>query len=114
MINEILHFIKENYDLIILIAACILDLVLFLVGVFKKRKNSTLEDVFHMIPAAIYKTEEVVGAGNGEKKKRLVMDLACKWYKELTGVELVEGSRYWNTISEFVEEVLITPTKKGK
>lgn len=114
MFKEILHFIKENYEIIILVGACILDLVLFLVGFLKKKKSLPLDDVLVHLPAAISLVEGKIGAGNGDAKKKYVLDMARALYKESTGVELSNNSKTMKFISSFIEAILETPTKKGK
>lgn len=114
MFKEILHFIKENYEVIILVGACLLDLVLFLVGVLKKKKTTPLGQVVQVLPIMIRKAEEKLGSGNGALKKQFVMDAALNFYQRLTGVALTDDSCLADEISHAIEEILSTPTKKGK
>ena len=114
MINEILNFIKENYEIIILVGACLLDLILFLVGLLRKKTRPALDVVMTGAPIYIKYAEEFIGAGKGEEKKAFVMKYLCKTYKNLTGFDLVPGSVIYDDLDKFVEKILETPTKKGK
>ena len=114
MINEIFNFIKENYEIIILVGACLLDLILFLVGVFKKKKTTPLGEVISYVPTMIKVAELKFGSGHGAEKKKSVMEMALLLYHRLTGVEITADSYLGKEISSFIERVLETPTKKGK
>lgn len=110
--KEVLSWIVENYKLLILVFACILDIILFLVGFLKKKKIIPLDDVLIALPGAVALVESKIGAGNGELKKKYVLDIAKALFKESTGIELTDDSKTMKFFSSFVEEILKTPTKK--
>ena len=112
--EKIISFISEHYEAVILAAACLLDVILFLVGIFKKKKNIPLDDVLVALPGAVALVESKIGSGNGELKKKYVLDMAKALFKESTGIELSDDSKTMKFFSSFVEEILKTPTKKGK
>lgn len=112
--EKVLSWFVENYELVILIAACILDLVLFLFGVFKKKVNDPLKEVLTRVPYLVSAAERAFGSGHGQEKKRLVIDTCISLYKKLTGLEVREGSEVFKFIDGTIESVLETPQKKGK
>lgn len=112
--EKVINFIVENHEILILLAACLLDVVLFLVGVFKKKQKAPMDVVLTAVPYYIKAAEEFIGADKGQEKKDWVMKYLSKTYKNLTGVELLPGSVLFEDLSKFVEKVLETPTKKGK
>ena len=109
------EFILENYELLILVGACILDVVLFIFGVLKRKKCSTqpLESVLFALPTFINDVEKEVGAGNGESKKLRVVNEALNFYWYLTGLKVSQTSYIAQRISEEIEKILSTPQKKG-
>lgn len=111
--KELLRWLCSNYELVILIAACVLDLVLFLFGVFKKKNQSPLDVVLKAAPYYIRAAEEFIGPDKGLDKKAFVMKYLIKTYKNLTGVDLVEKSVIYEDLDKFVEDILNTPQKKG-
>lgn len=106
------EFIVENYQLIILICACLLDALLFILGYRSKRSFTPLGEVVAALPKLIYKAEKQYGAGNGSSKKLMVLDLAINLYKEITGVEVDYKSWIADEISSQIELILRTPQKK--
>lgn len=106
------EFIINNYQQIILIFACLFDVVLFLIGVFKKKANAPLTEVISCLPRLIIKAEKKIGAGNGSQKKLMVLDWALDLYKELTGVDVDCKSWIAEDISVAIERILRTPQKK--
>lgn len=112
--EKFIAFIIENKELLILAAACLLDLILFLVGVLRKKKTTPLGEVIIGIPSMIKLVEDKFGPGNGESKKETVMYMALALYKQLTGVDITANSYLGKEISSFIERCLETPTKKGK
>ena len=112
--KEVLSWIVEHYELLILVGACLLDIVLFLFGVFKKKSQSPLDIVLKAAPYYIRAAEEFIGAEKGADKKAFVMKYLLKTYKNLTGVDLGEHSVTYDELDRFVEDILRTPQKKGK
>lgn len=106
------EFIVENYQLIILVCACLLDVLLFVLGIKKKKGFSPLNEVIAALPKMIYKAEKQYGAGNGSSKKLMVLDLALNLYKEITGVDVDYKSWIADDISSQIEMILRTPQKK--
>ena len=111
--EKIISFISEHYETVILAAACLLDLVLFLVGFLKKNKKVPMDVVLTAAPYYVKAAEEFIGEGKGDQKKAFVMKYLVKTYKNLTGVELSAGSVIYSDLDKFVEKILETPTKKG-
>lgn len=112
--EKVLSWIVENYELLILVGACLLDVVLFLVGVFRKKYDPDKNSIVAKLPDLISLAEVQFGAGHGELKKQMVLDLAVKTYKMWTGVELQPGSNVYGYFEHMIEEILRTPQKKGK
>lgn len=112
--EKIISFISEHYETVILAAACLLDVILFLVGFLKKKTKPSLDVVLTAAPYYIKAAEEFIGEGKGAEKKAFVMKYLVKTYKNLTGVELLPGSVIYSDLDKFVEKILLTPTKKGK
>lgn len=112
-----IDFIVENYDFILKVIMIVLEVFAFLVIVFKKnKKNASLDSVLAALPSIVAKVEQKVGSGNGEEKKRLVIDIALRLYKKLTGVE-VDSSKFSTIVRDIslsIEDILSAPQKKGK
>ena len=109
-----IDFIKNNIEIIVLVAACIVDIVLFVMTIFKKKVNPSLDEVLVSIPEWVLAAEEKYGSGHGVEKKKYVMDLALSIYKHMTGLEVVVGSSIYRMISNTIEYVLKTPQKKER
>lgn len=112
--EKIISFISEHYETVILAAACLLDVILFLIGFLKKKKTTPLGQVVQLLPLLICKAEYKYGSGNGALKKQFVMDAALNFYQKLTGIALTDDSVLADEISRAVELILSTPTRKGK
>ena len=112
--EKLIAFIVENKELLILGVACLLDLILFLVGVFRKRDRSVLDQVIYSLPVFITKSEELYGSGHGEDKLKYCLSLALDHYFVLSGVRLSETSVFAKVLIHQIESILETPTKKGK
>ena len=111
--EKIIDFISENYELIILLCACLLDLILFLVGVFKKIKLPVKEAVIELLPKLIVKAEKLYGSGHGQEKKVWVLNAAASYYEKFSKIPTSVFSGQMLEIGEALEEILKTPTKKG-
>lgn len=87
-----------------------------LVTIFRKKGkvDPVLEKVLESAPAAICAAEKQYGSGHGELKKAMVMSILSKVYSSLTGYELKENSGIWKFISNSVESILSTPSRKEK
>lgn len=112
--EKVIDFIVENSELLILLAACLLDLILFLVGVFRKKVNPSVAEVVTKIPYFVSLAEDKFGSGQGLKKKEFVVEEACKLYEKMTDIYPNLRSAIRKVFSKAVEEVLETPQKKGK
>lgn len=110
--EKVINFIVENHEILILLAACLLDVVLFLVGVFRRKTDPSLNSVLKELPRLIFHAECKFGAGHGEEKKKYVLDVALKLYKNWTGFDISEKSFAYHVLGEAVEEILCTPEKK--
>lgn len=107
------EFLKENYQLIILIGSCILDAVLFFVAVIKKKKLPILAAVLEVLPSLILKGE--LSGLKGQEKKDFVLDLAVSYMASLIGCDEKEINKNGRVyLSEKIEEILSTPQKKEK
>ena len=89
-------------------------IVTILVTLLKKRGKvePVLSRIYEVIPQAVRTAEAIYGAGNGEAKKKMVMDYLSRAYQKLTGYQLKEKSYVYDGIAQFVEDVLATPERK--
>ena len=108
-----IDFIVKNYQFIALVVAALVDVILLLVAVCRKKVNPSLDEVLVSIPDFIRYAEEKFGSGNGDKKKDYVMGIALSLYKHITGFEVSKDSHIYKVISGTIENVLKTPQKKG-
>lgn len=112
--EKIISFIVENHNLLILLAACLLDVILFLCGVFKKKRNISLEEILLRVPHLVFLAEQRFGKGNGDLKKKTVLGILVDMYEVDTGVKVLPGSSVYAAFEHQIEKVLETPQKKGK
>lgn len=104
-----LEFIKNHYELI---GSCLLLLISVLINIFKKKPIYNKLDeiktyILELLPSII---DSVEVAGNGSKKKNLVLkevQLAIAKRFGFTAFEEIEGF-----VSEAIEAILATPQKK--
>lgn len=106
-------FIVDHYRLI-LIGLWILIEVIFGVCVLlrKSKSNEPLHAVISQLPKFIIYAENKFGAGNGDVKKAFVLSHALSLFKDFTGIELKSDCSLVKVISEKIEEILKTPSKK--
>ena len=102
--EKVLSWIVENYELLILVGACIFDIVLFLIGVFRKKRNISLEEILLRIPHLVFLAEERFGQGHGELKKKMVLEMLLDMYKQDTGVLVLPGSDVSKTFSIYLSK----------
>lgn len=106
-------FLIENYKLIILAGSCLIELVLFAIAMFKKKRLPVLAAVLEVLPTLIVKGE---GSGlKGQEKKEFVLNLAVSYMASLIGCDEKEINKDGREfLSEKIEEILETPQKKGQ
>lgn len=109
-----IDFIKSNIDIIVLVGACLVDIILFVMPILKKKSDPSLMAVIADIPSFVSSAEAKIGSGNGEKKKLYVLDLACRTYRHLTGVAVSKDSFVYRCFSRAIEDVLFAPHKKER
>lgn len=108
-----LDFLRENYQLLILAFVSLVDLVLFLFALCKKKVDPSINTIIARLPSFICLAEQKLGAGMGKEKKQFVLEMACSLYKTLTGLAIEEGSSIYSIFSGAIETILSTPIKKG-
>lgn len=109
-----IDFIKNNIELIVLGAACLVDIILFLMTILKKKVNPSVDKVIAELPGFISFAEDAIKPGQGEQKKTLVLKKAWCLYKQLTGISLSVDSSIMKLFSRKIEEILETPQKKER
>lgn len=112
----ILEFLKENYQLVALIGSFFVDLVLAIICiVLKNRKDDpVLSIISDMLPGFIKEAENQIGAGHGSEKLTFVLKKVEQTYKKLTGVGLSLTGYLYRFFVNRIENILSTPSKKGK
>lgn len=103
----LISYWKELVSILIAVATLLLC-------IFRKKgkEDPVGEFMYSHIPTFIREIESKIGAGKGDTKKMLVMSIIAKYYKDITGFDLVEGSYLYDDYSRFVELILTTPQKK--
>lgn len=110
--KEVLSWLSSNYEFVVLIAACILDLVLFLFGVFKK-KEPILNVVYQKLPEFINDAESL--GKSGEEKLHYVLERAILLLCHGYGYVYEDINKSMKKRIEYaIEAILSTPQKKGK
>lgn len=84
----VIEFLRENWKFLVEIFVPILTLLLLLI--FKKKANITIPDVVFAgmlrgLPIWIDDAEELIGAGNGEKKLAYVLKTAVNYLAKEVG-----------------------------
>lgn len=114
--EEVLTFLKENYQLIISLSILILSLISIVV----KKRPKTLDDFIQVSGQVIGKVAEWVKQveipGHGDDKKIAVINLALKEAKKKLGRNLSETEivSIYKQVGSQVESVLDAPSKKGE
>lgn len=112
--TDFLNFLKEYYQLILSGLSIVVAIILLLC---KKKPDANLfktifVDLLEYVPDAI-KIAERTGK-TGAEKKAYVMTLLAKFLDvRLTGLSFEEKSDLLAELSDYVENVLSTPQKKG-
>lgn len=106
----VLNFIIQYWKEILTVLGIIITVVLYLV---KRRPKVNLldtikEDVLELLPVLINKVE---CDGNGQRKKTAVVELVNKYLQKKYQVQLSPYLADW--LSDAIESILTTPTKKG-
>ena len=110
-------FIEElglSYELFIALLILLLDVVIFIITLLKKRKNlsSVYEVIDSSIPFFIKKAEEQYPIGFGDIKKELVEKAVYGLL--LDKFNITTYSKYKDYIDKSIELILSTPQKKGE
>lgn len=108
--KEVISWVSSNYEIVILVAACVLDLVLFLFGVFKKNKKEPLALVLESLPDLINIAEK--SGRLGQEKLCWVVESAKEIMYKAIGCKPSDVD--CKLIESMVEKILSTPQKKGK
>lgn len=108
--KEVLSWFVQNYELLILLGACVLDVILFLVGVFKKTKKEPLAFVLESLPDLINIAEK--SGRLGQEKLCFVVESAKEMMYKAIGCKPSDVD--CRLIESMVEKILSTPQKKGK
>lgn len=108
------EFFVQNWKLLIICGCAFIELVLMIISICKKSKsNEPLTMVLAKLPKIVAFVEKSIGAGRGDIKKESAVQIALDLYESYTGLKITEGSRLASIISEAIEEILLTPQKKG-
>lgn len=106
MKDFLFYYWRELLDLIIIITSVILF-------IFSRRKNNpALEQVIFKLPSIISYVEEKFGSGHGADKKQAAMSICSDMFFKLSGIKLEDSSYFSNIISNQIEKVLSTPSRK--
>lgn len=111
--EKVINFIVENYQLLLIVLQALLEVVIFLTVLIKKKDNPALDMVLRELPNLISKAELKFGAGSGETKLGYVVMVASQLYEKLTGLALQGDCAIVKKIKQCVEDILKTPQKKG-
>lgn len=106
--------IEWNFQTISLICLAGLDLLIFLITLIINCKKGKISikgtDILEKIPEFIAYAENILGAGNGERKLGLVITLV-KDFVVQAGGKLADID--FDKIRSYIESILATPQKKG-
>ena len=102
--KELFEFLKDNYQFLIIITV---DFVFGIIFFVKRVKNvdSPLTATLEKLSSWIKLAESMFS--DGVEKKKFVIDCAIGFYKSLDGKNDV-----LNIVSDAIEDILSTPTKK--
>ena len=112
----ILDFLKDNYELVILICCYLVNLLAIFISIIKSPKKLATYFValLDKLPQLLCEAEKI-GFPSGESKKNFVIDLAINYLVCLTGWTPEKVSAIWsNQISLAIENMLSSPQKKGE
>ena len=98
-----IDFLVNNWHWLLCLVLCLVELLLV---IFKKsiKFDTVREKIMAFLPVCISLAEEVIGSGNGSKKKDYVIALIK------SSLDLKDD--YDSFISSAIESILSTPTKK--
>lgn len=111
--EKVIAFITEYHQLILMVLSALLEFIVFLVVLTRKKDNPALDMVLRELPNLISKAELKFGAGSGETKLGYVVMVASQLYEKLTGLTLQGDCAIVKKIKQCVEDILKTPQKKG-
>ena len=98
------------------IAEGLIAIITLLVVLLKKRgkSNPAVESLLLQLPTIIKKVEEKFGAGRGDVKKAAVIEASDELFYQLCGVHLKDSAYYSKVVSNQIEKILSTPSRKEK
>lgn len=106
-------FIIDNYQLLIYLVLFILELLLSIILMCKKKSDPAVQEILLELPRYIEVVEKQIGAGCGDQKLNLVLHLVRGNYEKLTGCVFKPGSTLEKFFVAAIESILSTPQKKG-
>ena len=112
-----LDFLRDNWKIL---AEVILLVISLLIIVFRKKTKinipeSTIVELYNLIPDLINRAEQEIGAGHGELKLQYVLKCATLFICSQLGITVSDiPQKLILSITNQVEEVLSTPHKKGE
>lgn len=109
-----IDFIQENSELITMVLLLVVELVIFLFRIFRKKESPVLNILSDMLPGWIKDAEVQFPVGNGERKRQYVLEQVEKYYEKLTGSKIKLTGILYRSFVNRIEDILGTPQKKGK
>lgn len=113
-LKAIFDFCVRNWRIIALV---LVDLVVLLVTIFKKRTKVKLdgfEDVLMELPTLISKAEDIYGPKTGQEKFIYVYTAAMDLLLKKFGADVVKENNLGVVVQQSIEKILSTPTKKER
>lgn len=113
--NDIIHILKNNWELIVSVLLFILSFILQLI---KKKPVKVIDTVKQIIlsyaPMAIRLAEQMYGLDHGDEKFKYAYQVICDAVGQIVGIQPRKVPDMYDAyIKDVIEDVLNTPQKKG-
>lgn len=112
-----LDFLRDNWKIL---AEVILLVISLLIIVFRKKTKinipeSTVIDLYSLLPDWINQAEKEIGAGSGDLKLQYVLKCATLFICNQLGISVSDiPQKLILSVTSQIEDVLSTPHKKGE
>lgn len=107
-----LDWLAANYQMIISIVCFIASIIISIILKRNVISPDFLSKLLEVLPTFINEAEQAYGASHGAEKLNYVLTKSLNYVSYISGQSLVNCMKYSSLITQEVEKILSTPTKK--
>lgn len=111
--QDLFNFIKNNYSLIIEVVLLIASILILIFKKNLKLSDSKYREILLKIPGLIVEAESMMPEGHGADKLKYVLNQVLTTLEKTYGSWVFSDKHLICLTTQFIENILETPTKKG-